>query len=1045
MIDHSIILSMSLLHIKKLISLLFYKSKLFGLLCVFLTTSFPAFSHPSFNDIFEGHGSVMLLIDPKSGDIVDANNAAVRFYGYEPEKLRSMRIQDINTLTTEQVKAERQLAVKESRNYFVFRHQLANGEIKTVEVFSNPLDFSGRTLLHSVIVDVTEKLSLQDAILRQQAKLENTIEDQTQVIEKSYQKRTWMLVALLIVASSALIFIAFARRSEQKLHQNLKIEQRRLSNVIAGTRAGTWEWDLSTDELHVNDRWAELAGYKLEELGPVTRSFWLSLIHPEDIEKAVQFYSCNDDTVHHSFAYELRIKHKNGHWVWVLDRGKVHRFSTDGNPLIVSGTRQDISEQKIAEQQLTASHERYLSLTANIPDGTYSVYLNADGNSQFEYVSPRFCEMLQIKAEEVLQDATVAFSKAHPDDLDSLLRANTRSRHEGAAFRWEGRFIVNDEIRWMRIASNPTPSIDRKLVWVGVISDITEAKRTVLSLNLANHVFKDAREGMMITDLDNRIVDVNDAFTNITGYGRDEVIGQDPMLLRSGRHSQDFFNNMWNELQAKNYWTGEFWNRRKSGELYIQRTSISAVFDDCDELREYLCIFSDVTIERSHESELERIAHFDSLTGLPNRILLSDRLNQALIQSNRDQKKVAVLYVDLDKFKEVNDTYGHDVGDELLVQVSKAMEHCLREGDTLARIGGDEFVAVLPDGDYETTYSSVIHRLLDAATAPLKIKDVYIQVTASIGVSLYPQAEKIEADQLMRQADQAMYQAKLRGKNRIHYFDLKRDLAVRGFHASANRLDRAISNKELELYYQPKVDMFNGNVIGMEALLRWNHPVLGVVPPNQFLPSIEKDALIIDIGNWAIKEALQQIHLWNVEGIELNVSVNIAAKQLQSPDFVSRLEGHLEQAKSYTPESLTLEILENTAIDDLDAMSKVIRECISAGVKISLDDFGTGYSSLTYLSKLKVNEIKIDRSFVQGMFADQETLSVLEGIIALANSFKFPLIAEGVESDEHGKKLIELGCRYAQGFAMSEPMPASHVPSWLASWKKPNTWSEPSQ
>lgn len=1029
------------LNIIKLISFLFPKIKLFGLLWFLLATSFSVFASPSFNDIFEGHGSVMLLIDPKSGVIVDANNAAARFYGYKKDQLRAMRIQDINTLTSEQVKAERQLAVKESRNYFVFRHQLASGEVKTVEVFSNPLSFSGKTLLHSVIVDVSEKLSLQEAILRQQSQLEETIADQTEIIDKSYQKRTWLLIALLLITSGALAFVIFARRQEQKFHQNLKVEQKRLSNVIAGTRAGTWEWNIENDEVHVNKKWAELAGYSLEELRPISMSTWHNLIHADDRMKVKEIMQEHIEGKRKFFNCEIRIKHKDGHWVWALDRGKISEYRPDGQPLVVSGTRQDISERKLAEQQLHASHEQYLSLTTNIPDGTYSVYLDADGTLRFDYVSPRFCELLQIKAEDVLEDAGVAFAKAHQDDLDSLIAANTQARTDSAAFRWEGRFVVNNEVRWMRIASNPAPALDRGLIWVGVMSDITEAKRAALSLNLANHVFKDAREGMMITDLNNRIIDVNDAFTDITGYGRDEVIGKDPMILRSGRHSQAFFNAMWHELQAQNYWNGEFWNRRKSGDLYIQRTSISAVFDDNEELREYLCIFSDVTIERSHETELERIAHFDSLTGLPNRILLSDRLNQALKQSNRDRKKVAVLYVDLDKFKEVNDTYGHDVGDELLVEVSQAMNHCLRDGDTLARIGGDEFVAVLPDGDYETAYSNVITRLLSAATSPLKIKGVDIQVTASIGVSIYPQAERVEADQLMRQADQAMYQAKLRGKNRIHYFDLREDLAVRGQHASSKRLDLAINNHEFELFYQPKVDMFTGDVVGMEALLRWNHPVLGVVPPGQFLPSIERDDLIIDVGNWVIQEALMQMQKWRKNGLEINLSVNIAAKQLQSPGFVDTLETHLKQAENYISQSLTLEILEDTAIDDLEAVSLVISDCINAGVKVSLDDFGTGYSSLTYLSKLKANELKIDRSFVQNMFEDKESLLVLEGIIALANTFKFPLVAEGVESKKHGEMLQKLGCRYAQGFAISKPMPATEVKNWIERWNKTSGWA----
>jgi|GEM_PF-1056350 len=1018
-------------------------NRILALIWLLLITQAPLHAAPSFNETFDRHASVMLLIDPKNGAIVDANDAAATFYGYSREKMRSMRIQQINMLTPEQVKAERKLAVQESRNYFVFRHQIANGEIKTVEVFSNPLNFSGRTLLHSIIVDISAKRTLKEAVLRQQQQLEQTIAEQTEVIAKDYRKRTLMLIAVLICALGALVSVLLARKREKRLHKNLRIEQQRLENVINGTQAGTWEWDLNSKQLHVNERWAQLIGYSLEELTPITASRWFELIHPGDLELAKRSIEEHINDERDFFTCEIRVQHKKGYWLWIMDRGRVTKWSATGEPLTVSGTRQDTSERKQAEAELVASNKRYLSLTTNIPDGTYSLFFDTQGETHFEYVSPRFCQILKVDAETVLQDAKAALSRVHPEDITSLMATSQSARSGLKPFRWEGRFVIDEEVRWMRIASNPAPIQDGRVVWVGVISDITEAKRTALSLNLASQVFRNAREGMMITDLNNKIIDVNNAFTDITGYMREDVIAQDPGLLSSGRHSDQYFADMWQKLQAEHYWSGEFWNRRKSGELYMQRTSISAVFDDNDELREYLSIFSDVTQERSHETELQRIAHFDSLTGLPNRMLLADRLSQAMKHSVREKKKVAVLYVDLDKFKEVNDTHGHDVGDELLIHVSQAMNQCLRDGDTLARIGGDEFIAVLPDGDCDASYTNVINRLLTAATAPIKIRDLDIKVTASIGVTLYPQTEVVEADQLMRQADQAMYQAKVRGKNRVHFFDVEEDIAARDQHASAEQLSKALGNNEFELFYQPKVDMQQGHVMGMEALLRWRHPVLGVIPPGLFLPSIENDELVVDIGDWVISQALQQLAEWKASGCALNISVNIAAKQLQSSEFTSTVKQQIDQTPGYNHGDLTLEILEHTAIDDLDAVSATLKECVDAGVNISLDDFGTGYSSLTYLSRLNANEIKIDRSFVQDMLTNQENQRILAGVIALANTFKLPAIAEGVESVEHGTMLIELGCRYAQGYAIARPMPAAEVIHWVHSWAAPDEWQRP--
>jgi diguanylate cyclase (GGDEF)-like protein len=453
-------------------------------------------------------------------------------------------------------------------------------------------------------------------------------------------------------------------------------------------------------------------------------------------------------------------------------------------------------------------------------------------------------------------------------------------------------------------------------------------------------------------------------------------------------------------------------------------------------------LFSDITAIKEHQSQLEHIAHFDALTHLPNRVLLADRLLQAMAQVQRRGQKLTVAYLDLDGFKSVNDLHGHDVGDRLLIALASAMKDALREGDTLARIGGDEFVAVLIDLDSVERCVPLLTRLLDAVSTPVKVGALTLQGTASIGVTIYPQGEGIDADQLFRQADQAMYQAKLAGKNRYHFFDAAQDSSIRDHHESLERIRLALAQRELVLHYQPKVNMRSGKVIGAEALIRWQHPEKGLRAPALFLPTIENDRLAVDVGEWVMDTALTQMELWHAAGLDLPVSVNIGARQLQQGNFVSRLQAILAKHPSISPASLELEVLETSALADIEQVSQVIEDCARIGVKFALDDFGTGYSSLTYLKRLRVTLLKIDQSFVRDMLDDPDDLAILEGVIGLAAAFKTEVIAEGVETVAHGAALLQLGCEMAQGYGISRPMQPELMPAWAATWQPDPAWSE---
>jgi diguanylate cyclase (GGDEF)-like protein len=497
---------------------------------------------------------------------------------------------------------------------------------------------------------------------------------------------------------------------------------------------------------------------------------------------------------------------------------------------------------------------------------------------------------------------------------------------------------------------------------------------------------------------------------------------------------------MWSALIEQGHWSGEIWNRRKNGEVFAELQTISAVRDAQGKTQQYVALFSDISAIKAHQGQLEHIAHFDALTDLPNRLLLADRLQQAMSQATRRQQHLAVAYLDLDGFKSVNDHHGHDVGDSLLIALSHAMKASLREGDTLARIGGDEFVAVLID--LESTAGSVpmLSRLLNAAATPVHLGNLVLQSSASVGVTFYPQPQPVEADQLLRQADQAMYQAKLAGKNRYHVFDAALDSSIRGHHESLERIRTALEQHEFVLHYQPKVNMHSGKVIGAEALIRWQHPEKGLLAPATFLPVIEDDPLALDVGEWVIDAALTQIAAWHTAGLDLPVSINIGARQLQQDNFVEHLQTILARHPQVNPTKLELEVLETSALEDITRVSRVIEDCAKIGVKFALDDFGTGYSSLTYLKRLQVALLKIDQSFVRDMLEDRDDLAILQGVIGLAAAFKREVIAEGVETVAHGTALVQLGCKLAQGYGIARPMPAEQMPAWVATWQPDAAW-----
>jgi diguanylate cyclase (GGDEF)-like protein/PAS domain S-box-containing protein len=699
---------------------------------------------------------------------------------------------------------------------------------------------------------------------------------------------------------------------------------------------------------------------------------------------------------------------------------------------------------EIAQTKLTlnTSEERFALAMKGTEDGLW------DWNvlTGEVFYAPRWKSMLGYKENEIKDKFAEWERLVHPDDLDRALLSikeflNNKTKKYAAEFRMQHKNGQYINILSRAFASEDDEGKITRLV--GTHVDITQRKLSEEKLKLAASVFTCAREGIIISDDTATIIDVNEAFTRITGFSRKEAIGQNSSFLQSGKQTSEFYAHMWQTLLKEGYWSGEIWNRRKNGEEYAEMDTVSAVCDEYGITTHYVALGNDITQMKEYQYQLENIAHYDLLTNLPNRVLLADRLSQAMLQCSRHEQSLAIVFLDLDGFKAVNDAYGHDMGDKLLISLSLRMKEALREGDSLARIGGDEFVAVLADLAKIEDCEPLLERFLLAASKPVIIDGVVLNVSASIGVTIYPQ-DRANADQLMRHADQAMYVAKQSGKNRYHLFDIAQDDAVKLQRESLRAVRSALDNQQFVLHYQPKVNMKTGEVVGIEALIRWQNPERGLLIPIEFLPAIENNSMMIELGEWVIGTALTQISQWQKMGLNLPVStsVNIAAVQLQQPDFTQRLTILLSSHPDVKPSYLELEVLETNALDDVQHVSTIMSNCMALGVNFALDDFGTGYSSLTYLRRLPASLIKIDQSFVRDMLNNADDLAIIEGVIALAKLFKRDVIAEGVETIEHGTALLQLGCHLAQGYGIAKPMPASDIPTWISGWKPDVSWQD---
>lgn len=601
------------------------------------------------------------------------------------------------------------------------------------------------------------------------------------------------------------------------------------------------------------------------------------------------------------------------------------------------------------------------------------------------------------------------------------MRENTSFQASNKMLREQG----NDEITDMAKAFNHL---------------ISERVKNEKDLRLAAQVFKGAHEGILITDLNSTIVDVNPTFCDITGYSRDEVIGNNPRMLSSGKQSAEFYTKLWNSLNNLGYWHGEIWNKRKNGEIYPEIITITVLKDEHDVASHYVAIFTDISEIKNQQKQLEILAYYDPLTRLPNRTLFSDRFSMAALKCKRNNSLLAICFLDLDDFKPVNDKFGHDVGDLLLISVAERISSILRESDSISRQGGDEFILLLGDVYNINQIEKLMDRLLFCVTQPYVIDGKYLSISVSAGITIYP-SDKSDLDTLIRHADQAMYKAKLEGKNNYNFYNIEEDQKTIIKHHHLQEIKDALANNQFCLFYQPKINMDTGLVYGVEALIRWHKPDIGLVPPLEFLSVIDGTDMDIQLGEWVINNAIEQADTWLKQGISLELSINISSHHLLSDVFFTQLEQALSRHPNVKAELLQIEILESVVISDVTKIADVMTKCRNTlGINFALDDFGTGYSTLSHLRNLPANTIKIDQTFVRNILQDSNDYSIIDGVIGLANSFGRNIIAEGVETNEHGLMLLLMGCKAAQGYGIAKPMPAESIPDWIAGYECNPHW-----
>jgi len=767
--------------------------------------------------------------------------------------------------------------------------------------------------------------------------------------------------------------------------------------------------------IHVNDAACRFLNQTREELLAIGPWVWAGTSRAE-LEQAYDSVIAGSSQA--TPLETLRIRN-DGAAVWIETRRHAYR-AEDGWTIVIMA--RDITERKLAETALHASEVRF----RNVFEKAYTGLAIADMTGTLLEANESMAQLLGYTLQELIGMNIGHFT--HPDDLVieraflSELEAGTRD-----AYRMEKRYIArNGDLLWVKLLVTAIPDEQGKAVeTIGLVLDITERKRAELELSIAATAFE-TDEPKVVTDADGFILKINRAMAESTGYSADEVVGQTPKLFQSGQHSEDFYCEMRETILRAGRWEGEVWDRRKCGEIYPKWLTISAVTGADGVVTNYIGTHYDLSEQKKAEGKIKALAFFDQLTGLPNRTLLLDRLKQAMTSSGRSGRFSALLFIDLDNFKTLNDTQGHVIGDAFLTLVAQRLKSCVREVDTVARLGGDDFVIILSslsasEAEAAVSTEAIAENILASLNLPYQLNEAIHHGTASIGATLF-KGTLISSEDLMKQADLTMYRAKAAGRNTCHFFDPAMEVAVRERAALEKDLRTALDGQQFLLHYQVQVTS-RQRLIGAEVLVRWLHPKRGMVSPADFIPLAEESGLILPLGHWVLVTACTQLAKWagQAEFDALTIAVNVSARQFRQAGFVDEVLSVLKSTGA-NPSRLKLELTESLLVDNVENVIEKMFALKAKGIGFSLDDFGTGYSSLSYLKRLPLDQLKIDQSFVRDVLIDPNDAAIARTIVALADSLGLGVIAEGVETAAQRDFLEAAGCHAYQGYFFGRPL-----------------------
>ncbi|HEK0909449.1 TPA: EAL domain-containing protein [Pseudomonas putida] len=788
-----------------------------------------------------------------------------------------------------------------------------------------------------------------------------------------------------------------------------------------------------------NRHLGQTLGYDRSELAQMGDHFWELLLHPEDAEHYRSLRQQQRDSGHsQSLHCQLRFRHRDGGWRCYDIREQVLARDGEGQVTRIIGVGKDVTVQIEASQSLRDSEQRYRMLAESISD----VIFSTDNQLQLNYISPSVQTVLGYSVDYIFDNGwpSIIANPSQLSGMQTLMERVSKALDDREQLRQLRSQLPTQVFLFdcLRADGRKIPiELRLVLVWddherfegvLGVARDISQQRRAEKDLRMAATVFEHSTSAILITDPAGYIVQVNEAFSRVSGYAPDEVLDQRPNMLTVEGQQDAHLGYVLKQLNQRGTWEGEVWLKRRSGEHYPAWVGITAVLDDERDLASYVCFFTDISERKASEQRIHRLAYYDALTHLPNRTLFQDRLHTALQQAERHKSWVVLMFLDLDRFKPINDSLGHAAGDRMLKDMAERLLACVDEDDTVARMGGDEFTLLLQSRtSREMALNRAIHvaeNILASLVRPFVLESREFFVTASIGIALSPQ-DGNELSQLMKNADTAMYHAKERGKNNFQFYQADMNASALERLELESDLRHALEQNEFILYYQPQFSGDGKRLTGAEALLRWRHPRRGLVPPGDFIPVIEELGLVVDVGDWVLREASRQLKAWHKAKVRVpKVSVNISARQFSDGQLGKRIANILEET-SLPPACLELELTESILMREVNEAMQILDSLKNLGLSIAVDDFGTGYSSLNYLKQFPIDVLKIDRTFVDGLPEGEQDAQIARAIIAMAHSLNLAVIAEGVETHEQLEFLREHGCDEVQGYLFGRPMPAN--------------------